>query len=102
MAGGKALFNFSRMRPGVGIHAWLCIRNGSAMRMRRAMSMTVRRPASVIVIVIVIVAVAVAELMRMIVAFFMAVHMVAVNTISTMLVSMPVVMAMVMGLRQTL
>ena len=38
----------------------------------------------------------------MIVAFFMAVHMVAVDTNSTLVVSMPVVMAVVMGLRQTL
>ena len=96
MAGGKALFNFSRMRPGMGVHAWLCIRSGSAMRMRRATAMTVRRPASAPMIVTVTV------LMRMIVAFFMAVHMVAVDTNRTLVVSMPVVMAVVMGLRQTL
>ena len=63
--------------------------------MRRAMTMTVSRPVSVsvsvivIVIVIVAVAVAVAELMRMIVSLVMAVHMAAMKTISTMLVSMP-------------
>ena len=90
----------------MGIHAWLCIHSRSAVRMRRAMAMTVSRPVSVSMIVTMtvlipmlmrmIVAVAVAELMRMIVAFFMAVHMVAVNTISTMLVSV------VMRMRQPL
>ena len=100
MAGGKALGNFLRMRPGMGIHAWLCIRSGGAVRVRRAMAMTVSRP--VFVPVIVTMTVLIPMLMRMIVACFMAVHMVAVDTNSTLVVSMPVVMAVVMGLRQTL
>ena len=96
MAGGKALFNFSRMRPGVGIHAWLCIRSRSAVRVRRAMRLAVSRP--VFAPMIVTMTVLIPMLMRMIMDFVMAVHMVAVDANSTLVVSMPVVM----GLRQTL